>query len=135
MLRGLTSGKTSEVPSGASSTPKLVTLPGFLRRAYQSLPMFRRFATWGRGAGTVSRCCLSQQVPEPTLFAGVSATVVSVLSKKLRLCVVLGICVLWRRPSRAAMGAAHSQPREMRSPTCGYRLLGQTNCRQSVDCH
>ena len=49
------------------------------------------------------------------------------LSNKLRVCVVLGVCVLWRRPSRAAMGAAHSQPREMRSPTCGYRLLGQTN--------
>ena len=57
------------------------------------------------------------------------------LSNKLRVCVVLGVCVLWRRPSRAAMDAAHSQPREMRSPACGYRLLGQTNCRQLMGCH
>ena len=49
------------------------------------------------------------------------------LNRKLRMCIVLGVCVLWRRPSRAAMSAAHSQPREMRSPACGYRLLGQTN--------
>ena len=98
-------------------------------------PMFRRFATWGRGGGAIFWLCLSQQVPEPTLSAGVSATVVSMLSNKLRVCVVLGVCVLWRRPSHAAMDAAHSQPREMRSPACGYRLLGQTNCRQSVDCH
>lgn len=114
---------------------ELVSLPGFLRRAYQGLPMFRRLAAWGRSGGTVSRFCLSQQVPEPTLSAGVSATVVSVLSNKLRMCVVLGVCVLWRRPSCAAMGAAHSQPREMRSPACGYRLLGQTISGQSVDCH
>ena len=78
---------------------------------------------------------LSQQDPEPTLSTGVSATVVNMLSNKLRVCVVLGICVLWRRPSRAAMDAAHSQPREMRSPACGYRLLGQTNCRQLMGCH
>lgn len=93
-----------------------------------------RLVAWG-GVCAISWLCLSQQVPEPALSAGVSATVVSVLNNKLRVCVVLGVCVLWRRPSRAAMDAAHSQPREMRSPTCGYRLLGQTNCRQSVDCH
>ena len=114
---------------------ELVSLPGFLRRAYQGLPMFRRFATWGRGGGAISWLCLSQQDPEPTLSTGVSATVVNMLSNKLRVCVVLGICVLWRRPSRAAMDAAHSQPREMRSPACGYRLLGQTNCRQLMGCH
>ena len=82
---------------------ELVSLPGFLRRAYQGLPMFRRLATWGRGGGAISWLCLSQQVPEPTLSTGVSATVVNMLSNKLRVCVVLGICVLWRRPSRAAM--------------------------------
>ena len=114
---------------------ELVSLPGFLRRAYQGLPMFRRLATWGRGGGAISWLCLSQQDPEPTLSTGVSATVVNMLSNKLRVCVVLGVCVLWRRPSRAAMDAAHSQPREMRSPACGYRLLGQTNCRQLMGCH
>ena len=64
--------------------------------------LFCRLLAWGRSGGTVSRFCLSQQVPEPTLFTGVSATVVNMLSNKLRVCVVLGICVLWRRPSRAA---------------------------------
>ena len=128
-LVSLSVGTTSSTPNSFRCQASCVALT----RAFRCL--FCRLVAWGRSGGTVSRFCLSQQVPEPTLSTGVSATVVNMLSNKLRVCVVLGICVLWRRPSRAAMDAAHSQPREMRSPACGYRLLGQTNCRQSVDCH
>ena len=125
----LSVGTTSSTPNSFRCQASCAALT----RAFRCL--FCRLVAWGRSGGTVSRFCLSQQVPEPTLSTGVSATVVNMLSNKLRVCVVLGVCVLWRRPSRAAMDAAHSQPREMRSPACGYRLLGQTNCRQLMGCH
>ena len=65
--------------------------------------LFCRLTAWGRSGGAVSWLCLSQRIPEPTLSTGVSATVVNMLNRKLRMCIVLGVCVLWRRPSRAAM--------------------------------